>query len=430
MPKKLFLAVLFALVYSGLFAQQIRVRKLEKIIANIPAFEPAHVGVAVQRLEENKLRVNRGENQYMTPASNTKLMTFLASVATFDQIPMLLYQQDSTATTHFYTTAYPLLLHPFYGDSLLLSFLQKQKQLTYHPKPAAIPRLGPGWSWDDFSYYYSAPPSAFPIYGNVIEVLPDASKATPFRQSTLLTIEEDPAAPVVLQRKEWSNTFIYNPTKHQPTDSLYRPFLPSDSLFVELLGSALQKKIYIDSIEGPSTALDTLFSTDPKPLYQALLRDSDNLVAESLMLMVGQQKTDTLSVAKAIAVLQEEWASWLPDPIEWVDGSGVSRYNMVTPRTLVAVLQKIYTELGLEGIQEYFPEGGVNGTLKAYSFDPNLKVFAKTGTLRHNHNLSGFFQGKKGHWYAFSIMVNHYTSSTSAIRKGIAQLLDAFYQKL
>jgi hypothetical protein len=57
-------------------------------------------------------------------------------------------------------------------------------------------------------------------------------------------------------------------------------------------------------------------------------------------------------------------ASWLPDPIEWVDGSGVSRYNMVTPRTLVAVLQQIEKQLSWEQIQTLFPKSGPRAPLK------------------------------------------------------------------
>jgi D-alanyl-D-alanine carboxypeptidase/D-alanyl-D-alanine-endopeptidase (penicillin-binding protein 4) len=100
---------------------------------------------------------------------------------------------------------------------------------------------------------------------------------------------------------------------------------------------------------------------------------------------------------------------------------------MVTPRTLVGVLQKTYETVGWETIQDYFPQGASSGTLKKYD---NAFVFAKTGTLRHNHNLSGYLVHPKGTTYVFSIMVNHHTASTEEVRSGIGTLLKWFEDKL
>ena len=143
--------------------------------------------------------------------------------------------------------------------------------------------------------------------------------------------------------------------------------------------------------------------------------------------MISQQNLDTMQSDKAIALLLEQWNAWLPDPVEWVDGSGVSRYNMITPRTLVRVLQKIYKSVGWETIQTYFPRGATSGTLKQYT---HSALYAKTGTLRHNHNLSGYWVHPKGKIYVFSIMVNHHTTSTAEVRKGIGLLMEWLERKL
>ena len=129
----------------------------------------------------------------------------------------------------------------------------------------------------------------------------------------------------------------------------------------------------------------------------------------------------------SIYTLKVQWKEWLPDPLEWTDGSGVSRYNMVTPRTVVAILKKIYSKVGINTVKNYFPQSGYSGTIKKY----NLKnVYAKTGTLRHNHNLSGYWTSAKGDIYVFSVMVNHFTTSTDEIRKAISLLLKKFQKKL
>jgi len=106
----------------------------------------------------------------------------------------------------------------------------------------------------------------------------------------------------------------------------------------------------------------------------------------------------------------------------------VSRYNMFTPKTIVAVLEKIYEILKWNEIKEMFPKSGKSGTLVAYK---DLKsVYAKTGTLRHNLNLSGYLISDSGKKYIFSFMVNHFTSSSYEVKKGISKLLNWIKKKL
>ena len=161
---------------------------------------------------------------------------------------------------------------------------------------------------------------------------------------------------------------------------------------------------------NPPPNWDILYSNQEALLYKALLQDSDNGVAEALLNMISQTTFNEMNIQKTIDTLKIQWSQWLPDPIEWVDGSGVSRYNMITPRTLIAVLKKIYREAGLETIKKYFPKSASSGTLKDY---PLREVYAKTGTLRHNHNLSGYWISDRGNVYVFSIMANHFSGKFS-----------------
>jgi serine-type D-Ala-D-Ala carboxypeptidase/endopeptidase (penicillin-binding protein 4) len=187
------------------------------------------------------------------------------------------------------------------------------------------------------------------------------------------------------------------------------------------LGKVLDKKVILDTTTGDSFPWQKLITEQDPLLYKGLLHDSDNGIAEALLLMIAHEKVGVFRPEVAIDSLKELWKYWLPDPLEWVDGSGVSRYNMFTPRTLVAVLQQLKQKLSWEVLSAYMPQGGATGTLKAY---PDLvNVYAKTGTLRHNHNLSGYWVNAKGKHYAFSILVNHFTTPTAEVRQGISELL-------
>ena len=194
-----------------------------------------------------------------------------------------------------------------------------------------------------------------------------------------------------------------------------------------MLSAALKTTVRKGDITSPSNQWETLYTNADEKLYRALLQNSDNGIAEALLLMIANKINGEMQTKLAIDTILKEWNTWLPDPVEWVDGSGVSRYNMITPRTLVKVLQKIYNSIGWQEITTLFPQGGVSGTIKGYTF-PN--VYAKTGTLRHNHNLSGYLINNKGKLLVFSIMVNHFTAPDSEVKKGIGELLLWIQKKL
>ncbi|MAV78885.1 MAG: hypothetical protein CBD31_00580 [Flavobacteriaceae bacterium TMED171] len=406
-------------------AQEFSERKIKRMLKKIPAFQQAHVALSVEPLNSLKPKAfYQGEN-YMTPASNIKLLTFLAAIQNFDSLPALYFnKQDSIM--HFKATGYPLLLHPFYPDPKLDFFFNQKYNWCYHPPKSTLNRLGEGWSWDDYHYYYSAENSPFPIYGNTTRVTLVSCKPQLIPKAFEKNMVLDTLSKK-LYRKRSQNLYHLNPRILNKKDTLYIPFITSDSLFISLLGDHINRSVeQSKALETPPN-WNILFSNQEAMLYQAMLQDSDNGVAESLLTMISQNNFEEMNIEKIIDSLKLKWSKWLPDPIQWVDGSGISRYNMMTPRTLIAVLKKIHSEVGFENIKNFFPKSGSSGTLKNY---PVKEVYAKTGTLRHNHNLSGYWISKKGNIYVFSIMANHFTTPISEIRHGITELLTQFQKRL
>ena len=422
---RMMFTVFLFLMSISLLGQHFSKRKIDRMLKKIPAFEQALIALSIEPLMTSKHKAfYQGEN-YMTPASNTKLLTFLAAIQSFDSLPAL-YFNEKDSIMHLKATGYPLLFHPFYPDPELASFFKQKYTWNYHPSKSELDPYGHGWSWDDYAYYYAAETSPFPIYGNTIQVFVKSNKIhlipKAFEQQLVLdTLVQN------LHRDRSKNRFYLNPKKLNKTDTLYHPFVTSENLFTRLLQNSIQRPVKL--IEQPLSPQkwNVLYSDQEALIYKALLQDSDNGVAESLLNMISQTTFDEMNVKKTIDTLKLQWGHWLPDPIEWVDGSGVSRYNMITPRTLVAVLKKIYQEVGLETIKNYFPKSATSGSLKNY---PIQEVYAKTGTLRHNHNLSGYWISNRGNIYVFSIMVNHFTVPTEEIRKGISSLIRQFQKKL
>jgi len=410
--------ILAFLLFSYASSQTINEKKLKKWINQISVFDKCHVAIRVEAI--NKIYADYNGSKYMTPASNTKLFTFLGAIQTFDSLPALEFKIENDSVFCFRSTGYPLLLHPFYSDSTLLNFLFQKKIWKYSkPKNKVIP-YGPGWAWDDYSFYYAAEKSVFPIYGNTVKAIMGEKLVPDFFLKLDSSVNK-------LQRNKTENKFYYNPSNWKVTDTIYRPFITSDSLFVNLLSSVTNNNIIYNN-ENDSLQWSVLYTNNENKLYKALLQNSDNGIAESLLLMVSNRLSGRFSTEKAIEILKNKWADFFQDDLIWHDGSGVSRYNMFTPRTIIQVLKLITKEIQWTEIKQLFPKSGESGTLLDY---PSLKnIYAKTGTLRNNCNLSGFFENRKGKIIMFSVMVNHFNSSAVEIRNGIAEIVNKIQEKL
>ncbi|HEY1008107.1 MAG TPA: D-alanyl-D-alanine carboxypeptidase, partial [Sphingobacteriaceae bacterium] len=113
-----------------------------------------------------------------------------------------------------------------------------------------------------------------------------------------------------------------------------------------------------------------------------------------------------------------------------VDGSGLSRQDLFTPRSMIRLCELIYDEFeGREAeLFDLLPQGGKTGTIRNYFKADKPFVFAKTGTLSNNVNLTGYLVTKKGKRLAFSFMNNNYTQPTTDIRKEMDRILTAIYE--
>ena len=401
------------LIYSNLYPQ-ISSKKIDRWVSKNENLNGAVVSIAIKKLKKNKKTHGINLNTYMTPASNVKILTVLGSIHFGDSIPILKYKVSSyNDTLRISPTGYPLTAHPKYIDKDLEKFIKPYKHILYHKPKIDLTKYGPAWAWDDFNYYFQAERSEMPIYGNVIQVV----KKNNGEIETIpddFKINFDFEQKEKIYREEIDNNFFINPSLIELGDTLYSPFITSRKSTISFLKNFLNASVQFN--EQELSDYNTLNSSQVDEIYSAVLKDSDNLISESLVANISLRLNDTISVDKGIQLIQNRFNKNISNQIKLFDGSGLSRYNLITPNALISSLENIYQLIGLERIKNIFPKNYILKNTEDF-------VWGKTGTLRNNHNYSGYIITDKGKIYVFSIMINHFTNDLDKIKEVIADFL-------
>ncbi|MCM4160392.1 D-alanyl-D-alanine carboxypeptidase/D-alanyl-D-alanine-endopeptidase [Antarcticibacterium flavum] len=425
-----FLSFLF-LLFSSCSSTKI----IDRTFKKSPSFEQGFAGLAVYDLTAGKMIYEHNASKYFTPASNIKLFSLYTGLKILgDSVPALKYEVRGDSVI-FKGTGDPSFLNPDLQESKIAEFLRNRSETLYYFPPSFTEKyFGPGWSWDDYNSYYSVERSSFPVYGNRISVEFPAGAKVP-RVSP--GIFKDSIGPVTtsenfrgVRREMLSNKFSFDQNTSQRSQPQQVPVKYSPELLVNILRDTLQKEVVL--LQDPKSQFrnpKTLYSLPVDSIYRRMMEVSDNFIAEQILLLAAGKIADTLKTEIAIAHMLENHLQDLPDEPQWVDGSGLSRYNLVTPRTMVALLRKIKAEAPVERLFGLMATGGVSGTLKNNYAAATPYIFAKTGTLRNNHSLSGFLRAKSGKILAFSFMNSNYVVPTSELKENMEVILKQLYER-
>ena len=183
-------------------------------------------------------------------------------------------------------------------------------------------------------------------------------------------------------------------------------------------------EIKFNSIPTNKT-LYTLAKHTSEPLSKLLkpmLKESDNAIADTIYKKLGhsffRQTATWQSSAKAVANILEPKTKIVFKKMNIVDGSGLSRYNLVSPAQLVALLHYVYFA---KKINSFFVDAlsvaGVDGTLKERMPKLKNRVFAKTGSMSGVSSLAGYIKTKNQETIAFAIILNSFLNNPQKYQK-------------
>ena len=433
---------------------------LDSLLAASPILRQHQVGLSLAYADSTRPFYGYQDAKYFTPASTMKLFSLYAGLHILgDSLPSLRYFSRHD-TLFFQGTGDPTLLHGDVPSRRAYHFLLSRPERTLaYCDIATVPPFGPGWTWDDYGYYFQAERAAFPIFGNTVRFYatppaPRKSSGSPLlgrgaapegaREVSRIRVLPRFFAPLVgpapadlrtpgldpdthIIRALHENRFYVLPTARKWVDET--PFATSRGLLLRLLGDTLRRAT-CSAVWRPRPALGdsvrTLYGLRVDSLYRRMLRVSDNFLAEQLLLMCSTKigYRDSLSTGRVIRYARRNLLGTLPDPVLWVDGSGLSRLNLVTPRTLTGLLLKLHQELPERRLLSLLAAGGGQGTLRRRYHDAaGPWVWGKTGTLTNNLNVCGYLRTRSGRLLAFSFLNNNHVAESGDMRNEVERVL-------
>ena len=407
-------------------------------VLDAKALQTAHVGISIFDPSTNKYLYNYQGDKYFVPASNTKLPTCYAAMKYLgDSLVAALILENDTALL-IIPTGDPTLLHPEFKTQPLINLLKKEKRNLYiNNDNWQEEALGSGWSWNDYDQDYMAERNSFPVYGNVLNWTQEINErnkpplvySIPETNWDVTFYDTEKAKAFSVARNIGTNSYtITQGMEKKRTISI--PFITNgvqsslellkDTIFREITNIDLNKIISIQ--HGVKNELKKIHSQPTDSLLKPMMHRSDNFFAEQSLLMVSNEVLGVMNDAKIIDTILKTDFKDLPQKPRWVDGSGLSRYNLFTPQDFVAILNKMKNEFGMERIKVILATGGT-GTISSYYKADSGYIYGKTGTLSGVVAFSGFLYTKKGKLLIFSTLVNNHQATSTEVRKAMEKFL-------
>ena len=423
--KILFIVAAIAMVLSGC-----SVRQAQKTLLSSEGVKGAHIGIAIYNDTKGQWLTKYQSDHYFTPASNTKILaTYLGLQFLGDSLPG--WKMAENADTLFLMPlGDPSFMHPEFKHQPVVDIIKKTKKqvVIVGNNQDQFEIFGSGWSWADYAEDYQPERSRMPIYGNVVHFYQSNKKLEAIKPFYFF---KDMVDLDKVEEKNWSRNRTGNRffTTNENNKSKYFqvPFSQEDVpmlLAVDLLKDTLGKIISFQNKSTlPVTSYKTINTVPTDSLLKIMMLRSDNFYADQIVLMASEQLFGKMDDAALLDSAKKLFFVDLPQRMRWVDGSGLSRYNLNTPENYIAILQQMQSKFGEARVKNIFEKGG-EGTIAAYYKNFPGTMYAKTGTLGGQVALSGFIYTPKQQKLYFSVLVaNHMSPSSTQVRRAVETYL-------
>ncbi len=427
-------------------------------VTNRAQFNRTHWGILVQNLGSPQTLYSQNATKYFTPASVTKLMTTAAALQALSP--------NYRIRTSVYGGSNGVVQVVGRGDPSLkneqLEVLAKQlRQKGIRRVNKLIANDGyfkgedvePSWMWEDVQFYYGAPVNSLMLNENaaVFRLFPqrvgtplllkwdnplDASGWKVVNQT--VTARKGTKGYIGIQR-DLKGQILYLKGQlaedSSPDVTAIAVFNPIQNFLTHFRQSLGKEGISVaGAYRGTSkTSGRELAAVQSPPLSELIAEtniNSNNLYAEALLKALATKKPlerNETTVDAGLEVMKSTLTGIGVDSSTYrlVDGSGLSRKDLVSPQALVQTLQGMAKSPYASVFRASLPVAGKNGTLKNRFKDiaPEGLVQAKTGTMTGVITLAGYVNAPNYGPVVFSIMVNQTEQPIRTVRNAIDEIV-------
>ena len=449
---KKFLCILSLLIFGNFFLTACAVDNVKTVLAE-SSIKKDTISISIKDTETGKTVYELNEHRLVSPASTQKIVTLAASLWTLGP--------DYNFTTDLYKDTNNNLYLKLGADPYLrekdlkklMDDAKNKKILT--PKNIYIDDYivdgvtwGEGWQWDDDLNYLMPKFGAYNLDGNLLYIIvaptEDGSPANvypkffyPVTFMNLAVTDSKQENGVAFERNNSISPDILTVRGHVSEIKPYPIPVPNIKRYfrlrledaisnakIEYYGTISQKKLPSENIYIVSSVKHPI-----KLAVADILKNSNNMAAESVFKIAGGKYVKNTGSVEAAVKMFEAFCKKLDvkaDNIKIVDGSGVSKNNLMSADFMTDFLVALSKVPGFEIYKNVLPTSG-EGTLenRMLYFKDNLR--AKTGTLSDISAITGFITSKSGKTYAFDIMINDAKSSPADKKMLEEYILRAVY---
>ncbi len=439
-----------------------RLRTTIDSMMSLPQFRNAHFGVLVVDPERGDTLYSRNAGKLFLPASNMKIVTGATSLVQLG--PDFTFRTDFAAggPIDHDTLRGPLIVtgrgDPSISDHMRGAALTPLRALADSLRAHAVlaiqgglrtgadvfpdTTIGFGWSWDDLGEDYGAGVDALYFNEGSGQVIahgqpgrrPESIETIPARSYPRVTIDRPRAdiappdtTPLHLDFDSLRTRFLARGRLKGASDTITVVYPSQRDAYLSALREALQGggifvgggtfEHHASDPQGPS--LFTVQSPPLRLILPALEKPSQNQIAEILYKTLGLERTGVGSADSGRVVIERQLLAWgaAPDGFLIRDGSGLSRYDYLSPETIVRVLDHVRADSAFHVFYDALPIAGVDGSLRRRMRGTAAegKVHAKTGSLSNARSLSGYVITADGHTLIFSLLANNWTTTETAV---------------
>lgn len=433
-----------------------------------------HAGIEILLLKENQPLYQKNEHQLFVPASSLKILTAAAALHILGVDYRFSTKLCSDGRKKRHELIGNLYIKGAADPELSIHSLE---ELVFALKLQGIQRIvgdlcidislfdeiaqGPGWMWDEGAVHHNSPvgplvvnhgcidiwvrPNAAVQEAPTIYVRPKTEYVTIFSDAQV-SQEEDTLS---LKRRWMSKENIIDisgkiPLSKEPhyqAIPLEAPHFFTACVLKELLaknGIGLSGEIKIKKVPEGAVELAAATSRPLSQIVEEMLKESDNLTADMLFKKIGEARFGAPGTwQKGSHAVRDFLTAQVGLDVERVvimDGSGLSRYNLLSPHHFALALSWMKKQFGCSAeFCAALPIAGIDGTLAERMQEDWVKgkVRAKTGSMTGISTLSGYATLSSGEEAVFSIMLSGFTKEAkqykAEIEDRICQLLVANY---